>query len=214
METIINPEIESYCEAHTSHESKLLYNLYRSTFLHAVKPRMMSGLLQGRFLSLVSQMIRPRRILEIGTFTGYSALCLAEGLTADGFLDTIEVEEEYEEPILKYFNQSPYVSQLRLHIGDAEKVVPTFLDTYDLAFIDAEKRGNETFYELVLPKMRKGGVVLIDNVLWSGKVVENADNPDLDTAAIMAFNDYVQHDTRVSNLLLPFRDGMLIVVKL
>lgn len=191
----------------------MLQGLYRDTFLHQVKPRMISGHLQGRFLSMVSQMMRPERVLEIGTFTGYSALCLAEGLTPTGELHSIEVEEEYEDKIREVFAKSPYDSQLYLHIGDAEKIIPTLQCQWDLVFIDAEKRNNQTFYDLVIPNVRKGGVVMIDNVLWSGKVVEDAVHPDLDTQAIMAFNDYVQHDERVCNLLLPFRDGVMIAVR-
>ena len=151
-------------------------------------------------------------MLEIGTYTGYSALCLAEGLAPDGYLDTIEVDEEMEEIISRYVGMSQYKEKIRLHIGDARQLIPTFDCQWDLVFIDAEKRSNREFYELLLPRMRKGGVVLIDNMLWSGKVVEQDGHLDLDTKAIMEFNDFVQQDKRVTNVLLPLRDGIMMVM--
>lgn len=209
---ITSPLIEEYCEAHTSPEGELLYRLFRETHLHGVKPRMISGHLQGRFLAMVSRLIQPVHALEIGTYTGYSALCLAEGLAPDGILDTIEVDEELEEIITRYIGQSPYKDRIHLHIGDAYQLVPRFDCKWDLVFIDAEKRGTREFYEMLLPRMRKGGLMLIDNMLWSGKVVEEGGHHDLDTQAIMEFNDYVQHDERVSNVLLPLRDGIMMVM--
>lgn len=209
---ITSPLIEDYCEAHTSAEGDLLYRLYRETHLRAVKPRMISGQLQGRFLSMVSHMMNPTRVLEIGTYTGYSALCLAEGLAPDGFVDTIEVDEEMEEIITRYVEQSPYKDRIRLHIGDARQLIPQFDGPWDLVFIDAEKRSNREFYELVLPQMRKGGIMMIDNMLWSGKVVDSDANHDLDTKAIVEFNDFVQQDPRVENVLLPLRDGIMMVM--
>jgi len=212
METLTTPLIEEYCEAHTTEEGELLYRLYRETHLRAVKPRMISGHLQGRFLSMVSRMMQPKHILEIGTYTGYSALCLAEGLAPDGYLDTIEVDEEMEEIIKRYIGISKYREKIRLHIGDARQLIPRFDCQWDLVFIDAEKRSNREFYELLLPCMRKGGVMLIDNMLWSGKVVEQDGHVDIDTQAIMEFNDFVQRDERVSNVLLPLRDGIMMVM--
>ena len=212
METLTTPLIEEYCEAHTTEEGELLYRLYRETHLKAVKPRMISGHLQGRFLSMVSRMMQPKHVLEIGTYTGYSALCLAEGLATEGYLDTIEVDEEMEDIISKYIGLSKYKNKIRLHIGDARQLIPTFDCQWDLVFIDAEKRSNREFYEMLLPRMRKGGVMLIDNMLWSGKVVEQGGHPDLDTQAIMEFNDFVQQDERVSNVLLPLRDGIMMVM--
>ena len=212
METLTFPLIEEYCEAHTTPESELLYQLFRETHLRMVKPRMLSGQLQGRFLSMISRMVRPVHALEIGTFTGYSALCLAEGLAPDGVLDTIEVDEELEEIINKYIGISEYKEKIRFHIGDARVLIPQFDYQWDLVFIDAEKRSNREFYEMLLPRMRKGGVMLIDNMLWSGKVVEQGSHHDLDTQAIMDFNDYVQRDERVSNVLLPLRDGIMMVM--
>lgn len=212
MESITPISIEEYCEAHSTPEGDLLYQLYRETNLRAVKPRMLSGQLQGRFLSMMSNMLKPKHILEIGTYTGYSALCLAEGLTDDGVLDTIEVDEEMEDIILKYVNQSPYKDKIKLHIGDAAQLIPQLDCTWDLVFIDAEKRTNRLYYDLLLPRMRKGGVMLIDNMLWSGKVVEPITHSDLDTKAIMEFNDYVRQDPRVNNVLLPLRDGIMMVI--
>lgn len=212
METLTNPLIEEYCETHTSPEGELLYRLYRETHLKAVKPRMISGPLQGRFLSMVSRMMQPKHVLEIGTYTGYSALCLAEGLASDGYLDTIEVDEEMEEIISRYVGMSQYKEKIRLHIGDARQLIPTFDCQWDMVFIDAEKRSNCEFYELLLPRMRKGGVMLIDNMLWSGKVVEQDGHLDMDTKAIMEFNDFVQQDKRVTNVLLPLRDGIMMVM--
>lgn len=212
METLTPPLIEEYCEAHTSPEGELLYQLFRETYLHEVKPRMISGHLQGRFLSMISRMVHPMHALEIGTFTGYSALCLAEGLAPEGILDTIEVDEELEDLIKKYIGISKYKEKIRLHIGDARQLIPQFDCLWDLVFIDAEKRGVREFYEILLPRMRKGGVMLIDNMLWSGKVVEQGGHPDLDTQAIMDFNDFVQQDERVSNVLLPLRDGIMMVM--
>ena len=209
---ITTPLIEEYCEAHTTPEGELLYRLYRETHLRMVKPRMLSGQLQGRFLSMVSRMMQPTHVLEIGTYTGYSALCLAEGLAPEGILDTIEVDEELEDIIIKYIGVSKYKEKIRLHIGDARDLIPTFNYKWDLVFIDAEKRSNREFYDLLLPRMSNGGLMLIDNMLWSGKVVEQGSHHDLDTQAIMEFNDYVQHDERVSNVLLPLRDGIMMVM--
>lgn len=211
---LIDHTIEAYCEAHTSPESELLYRLNRQTNLETVNPRMISDQLQGQFLTFISKMLRPERILEIGTFTGYSALCLAEGLTATGELHTIEVNVEYEDRIRKYFSQSPIEKQTILHIGDALQVVPKLDMTWDLVFIDAEKEDYMSYYEAVLPSVRKGGFILADNVLWNGKVVQEAVGNDRDTRAILTFNDHIQNDRRVRNLLLPFRDGIMIIEKL
>lgn len=211
---LIDHTIEAYCEAHTTPECELLHRLNRQTNLETVNPRMLSDQLQGQFLTFISKMLRPERILEIGTFTGYSALCLAEGLSATGELHTIEVNVEYEDRIRKYFGQSPLGKQIILHIGDALQVVPTLDITWDLVFIDADKEDYLSYYESVLPSVRKGGFILADNVLWNGKVVQEAAGNDRDTRAILAFNDHVQNDSRVRNLLLPFRDGIMIIEKL
>lgn len=211
---LIDHTIEAYCEAHTTPECELLHRLNRQTNLETVNPRMLSDQLQGQFLTFISKMLRPERILEIGTFTGYSALCLAEGLSATGELHTIEVNVEYEDRIREYFGQSPLGKQIILRIGDALQVVPTLDITWDLVFIDADKEDYLSYYESVLPSVRKGGFILADNVLWNGKVVQEAAGNDRDTRAILAFNDHVQNDSRVRNLLLPFRDGIMIIEKL
>ena len=211
---LISPEIESYCEAHTTEETDLLYRLNRQTHLQTINPRMVSGQLQGQFLSLISNMIRPKRILEIGTFTGYSALCLATGLTTDGILHTIEINEEYEDRIRTFFAESPYNPQIKLHIGDAKAIVPSLNEKWDLVFIDAEKTDYQAYYEMVFPQVRKSGFMLIDNTLWNSKVVGEIQHNDKDTQAILAFNDKVQQDKRVRNLLLPFRDGIMMIEKL
>ena len=211
---LISPEIEAYCEAHTTEESELLYRLNRQTHLQTINPRMASGQLQGQFLSIISNMIHPRRILEIGTFTGYSALCLATGLTTDGILHTIEINEEYEDRIRAYFSKSPYNHKIILHIGDAKTIVPSLNEQWDLVFIDAEKTDYLDYYEMVFPQVRKNGFILIDNTLWNSKVVCEVQHNDKDTQAILAFNDRVQQDGRVRNLLLPFRDGIMMIEKL
>ncbi len=206
--------IEDYCEEHTYPESDLLYRLNRETHLRSLRPRMLSGPLQGGLLSLVSRLMRPKHVLEIGTYTGYAALCLAEGLQEDGTLDTIEVDPELREMICRYFAQSPRAAQLTLHIGDALDILPTLRKVWDIVMIDADKKEYSDYYKLIIPQVRRGGIVFVDNVLWSGKVVEEVKANDKDTQAILAFNDYVQQDQTVRNLLLPFRDGMMVIEKL
>ncbi len=211
---LIAPEIEAYCEAHTTEESDLLHRLYRQTHLQTINPRMASGQLQGQFLSMVSRMIRPRRILEIGTFTGYSAICLAEGLIDDGILHTIEINEEYEDRIREYVAECHDRGKIKLHIGDAKTVVPSLNERWDLVFIDAEKTDYQEYYDMVFPQVREHGFILIDNTLWNSKVVHDVAQNDKDTQAILAFNERVQQDPRVRNLLLPFRDGIMMIEKL
>ena len=211
---IINEEIEIYCETHTTNEIDLLYRLNRETNIKVLRPRMLSGQLQGRFLTMVSMMLKPEFILEIGTYTGYSALCLAEGLQETGRLHTIEIDEELEEIITKYFNLSAFKDKLHLHIGNALEIIPTLGKTWDLVFIDADKKEYLQYYEMVLPCVKKGGFILVDNVLWSGKVTEEVAGKDTETKVIMDFNDYIQKDSRVENLLLPLRDGLMMMKKL
>lgn len=177
-------------------------------------PRMLSGHLQGRLLAMLSGMMRPRRILEIGTYTGYSALCLAEGLTHDGRLITIDQNEELEDFARSYWQQSPLGHKIDLLIGPAADLIPTLDETFDLVFIDADKRNNALYYDLIFDKLRPGGVVLADNVLWSGKVVASPQPSDDDTQTVLAFNQKVQNDVRVENVLLPVRDGIMLIRKL
>ena len=214
MIDLLPQEIEDYCEEHSSPESDLLYRLNRETHLKSLRPRMISGKLQGSFLSLISRMMSPEYILEIGTYTGYATLCLAEGLRKGGEIDTIEIDEEQQEIILNYLNQSEYRENIHLHIGPALEIIPRLDRVWDLVLIDADKREYIEYYDLILPRLKKNGIILVDNVLWSGKVVEEVKSNDKDTKAIMAFNNYVQQDSSVRKLLLPFRDGMMIIEKL
>lgn len=213
--SIIPTELENYAEAHTDPESDLLRQINRETYAQVLHPLMLSGHLQGRLLSLLSKLIRPRRILEIGTFTGYSAICLAEGLAEDGLLFTIEANEEMAPRINQYFSRTDKSSQLRPITGNAIQVIPTLRETWDLVFIDADKANYSTYFDLVVPAVRKGGLIIADNVLWKGKVVEQNDgkSSNKNTDAILAFNEKVHRDERVSNLLLPVRDGLLIIQK-
>jgi predicted O-methyltransferase YrrM len=214
MNPLISNQIESYCESHTSTESDLLYRLNRETHIKMMNPRMLSGQLQGGLLTMISKMIKPLNILEIGAFTGYSALCLAKGLQPNGELHTIEIDVELEEIITKYFNLSAHKEKLHLHIGNALEIIPALRKTWDLVFIDAEKTEYLQYYEMVLPHVRKGGYLLVDNVLWNGKVIEPLAKNDIETQAIVAFNHFIQNDPRVNNLLLPIRDGLLLIEKL
>lgn len=214
MHAEITQAIEEYCEAHSKPESPLLYALNRETHLKVLRPRMLSGHLQGKLLTMLSKMIQPKAILEVGTYTGYAALCLAEGLAPEGQLHTIEVDAELEEIIINYFAQSPRATQMHLHIGDALQIIPTLNETWDLVFIDADKEDYIAYYEAVLPHVRRGGIILVDNVLWSGKVLQEVKGNDKDTRALMQFNDYIVQDERVDNFLLPFRDGIMCIEKL
>lgn len=209
---ILNPEIQRYTEDHTSGESLLLAQVNRDTHAHVLMPRMLSGQVQGRFLSMVSHMIRPKNILEIGTYTGYSALCLLEGLALGGKLITIDKNEELEERVRGYFRKAGAEHQIEYKIGDARKIIPTLNLAFDLVFIDADKESYDLYFDLVIDKVKTGGFIVADNVLWSGKVVEP--KPDKDTRAILAFNERVQQDPRVENLLLPLRDGLMMMRKL
>jgi caffeoyl-CoA O-methyltransferase len=208
-------ELQAYAEHHTSPEPELLRRLNRETHVQVLAPRMLSGHLQGRVLSMLSHMVGPRRVLELGTFTGYSALCLAEGLAPDGELHTVEQNPELESRIRRYVQEAGLTGRIHLHIGDATAVLGTLHETWDLVFIDADKINNARYYELVLPQVRSGGFILIDNVLWSGKALPSypLKPADKDAHAVRAFNDFVQQDARVENVFLPLRDGLLMVRK-
>ncbi|GGG31589.1 O-methyltransferase [Hymenobacter glacieicola] len=212
---MIPDEAQLYADRHTTAESPLLARLNRETHVQLLHARMLSGHAQGRLLSMISHMVRPRRILELGTFTGYSALCLAEGLAPDGLLYTLEQNPELESRIRRYVQEAGRQEQIHLHIGDARQLLQSLAETWDLVFIDADKINNDTYYELVLPQVRPGGFLLIDNVLWGGKVVDSypVKPADKDTRAVRAFNDKVQADERVENVFLPLRDGLLLVRK-
>jgi predicted O-methyltransferase YrrM len=207
-------EIEEYSAAHTEEENALLKSLNRETHANVLSPRMLSGHMQGRFLSMISRMIRPDRILEIGTYTGYSGICLCEGLNPGGKLITIDVNEELESFTRKYFDQTPFKDQIDYRIGNALDIIPTLTDTFDIVFIDADKINYSSYFNLCLDKTRTGGFLIADNVLWSGKVVQQLKKIDKDTQALLDFNRMVHEDPRVSNMLLPIRDGLMILQKL
>jgi len=207
----IAPEIEAYAEGHTSTEVDYLKDLNRETYQKVLIPRMLSGHLQGRVLSMLSKLQKPKNILEIGTYTGYSALCLAEGLESDGSLHTIDINEELEPISRKYFDRSPYGHQIIQHIGNALDIIPSLSIQWDIVFIDADKSNYINYYNLVLDKMNTGGLIICDNVLWSGKVLLTDDKLDEDTLALKRLNQLIQEDNRVENLLLPIRDGLLLV---
>lgn len=207
---ILNEALQHYAEQHTTPESDLLKKINRDTHAHVLRPRMLSGHLQGRVLAMISKMLKPKRILEIGTYTGYSALCLAEGLSDGGKLITIDINEELEEKVRGYFDSSK--DKIDFRIGKAADIIPTLNDTFDLVFIDADKINYSKYFDLVIDKVRSGGVILADNVLWSGKVLDK--NPDADTKAITAFNQKIHVDSRVENVLLPIRDGIMMIRKL
>jgi predicted O-methyltransferase YrrM len=206
-------ELDQYIEQHTSPAGELLEALQRETYLKVLQPHMISGKTQGRLLAMIAKIIQPKYILEIGTFTAYSTLCLAEGLRPDGKLHTIEVNDELQEMITRYIRQAKREAQITLHIGQALEVIPTLDCTFDLAFIDADKLAYPQYYELVLAKMRQGGSILIDNVLWKGKVLDLPANKDKKTQALHVFNEMVTQDSRVENVLLPLRDGLMWVMK-
>lgn len=210
----IEKALEHYVLSHIIEESPLMARLYRETQLRMVNGRMCSGPLQGSLLTLLSKLLQPNRILEIGTYTGYSALCLAEGLSADGIIHTIEINDEYEGLASVFFEESGMRSRIVQHIGDAEIVVPTLEDRFDLVFIDADKRKYQAHYELVFPKVVIGGVILADNTLWAGKVVQKVARTDDQTISIMQFNDYVKNDPRVETFMIPVRDGITVLRKI
>lgn len=208
----LDEKILQYAEAHTSGESSLLRRINRETHLSVLMPRMLSGHLQGRLLSMISRMIRPKSILEIGSYTGYSAICLAEGLAPNGVITTIDVNEELEQRVRKYFDEAGISKSVNYQIGDAMAIIPQLPGPFDLVFIDADKENYSKYYDLVFNKVVAGGYILADNVLWSGKVLN--DKPDKDTRAIVDFNRKIQGDARVENVLLPVRDGLMLVRKI
>jgi len=209
----LSPELQRYVTEHTSAESELLKQLNRDTHLHVMKPRMLSGHVQGRFLAMISHMIRPQQILELGTYTGYSGLCLAEGLAPGGLLHTIDVNEELEEMVRGYFKKAGAADKIKYYIGNALEIIPQLNYQFDLVFIDADKLNNARYYDLTLEKVAPGGFILIDNVLWSGKVAQQTAKTDKDTQSVLDLNRKIQADDRVENILLPLRDGLMLVRK-
>ena len=209
---MIDVQIQQYSEAHTSPPSVILQKIDRDTHANVLMPRMLSGQLQGRFLSMISHMIKPDAILEIGTYTGYSAICLCEGLSPHGKLITIDLNEELESRVRRSFEKANLSSRIDYRIGDARQLIPTLHELFDLVFIDADKENYSLYFDLVIDKIKSGGYILADNVLWSGKVVQP--KPDKDTRALLAFNTKIQSDPRVENILLPIRDGLMLMRKL
>ncbi len=209
----IEQNLAKYIEQHTDVEPLHLQELNRETQLKVLRPRMISGHFQGRVLSMLMKMIKPTRILEIGTYTGYSALCMAEGLPENGELITIDINAELEEMMQKHFDRSKYSKIIKHFLGDAIDIIPTLEGMFDVVFIDADKENYATYYDLVFDKINVGGYILADNVLWSGKVVDDDIKLDKDTKALLDFNDKVQADDRVENVLFPIRDGLLIARK-
>lgn len=210
----IDEQLSTYAEKHTTAEPELLQKLNRDTYANVLIPRMLSGHLQGRILSMFSHMIQPKRILEIGTYTGYSALCLAEGLTKDGKLITMDINEELEDRVRRYINDSDYSNKIDFHVGNAMEIIPTIEDELDLVFIDADKPNYSNYFDLVIDKLRTGGIIIADNVLWSAKVLDPEQlAKDEDTKALHEFNEKMQQDSRVENVLMPVRDGLMVVRK-
>jgi len=211
----IHEELEKYAQMHSSDESPLLKKINRDTYANILMPRMLSGHLQGRFLSMLSCMVKPQNILEIGTFTGYSALCLSEGLAEDGKIYTIDINEELEERVRNYFDEAGLSKKINYYIGNASELIPKLQVNFDLVFIDADKVNYINYYNQVFDKVRKGGFIIADNVLWSGKVIgPESKKPDKDTQALMNFNDLIYHDARVEKVMLPLRDGLTIIKKI
>ena len=206
--------INKYIAAHTQAENKLLQKLNRETNAKVLMPRMLSGHVQGKILEMISKMINPDYILEIGTYTGYSALCLATGLTKNGKLHTIEINDELEKFTRSFFEKSELANKINFLIGDALEIIPNLENNIDLVFIDADKRNYLAYYKKIISKVKKGGFILADNVLWGNKVIEEIDSNDLYTKGITEFNNFVHEDNRVENVILPIRDGIMILRKI
>lgn len=205
--------IEDYIKAHIDEEGELLSALCRDANVNLLRPRMLSGHLQGRILKMFCRMLAPRRILEIGTYTGYATLCMAEGLPNEGLIHTLEINDEMEDFIQKYLSRSPDKEKIRVHFGDAMDIIPTLDETFDLVFIDADKRLYSNYYDLVFPKVRQGGLILADNTLWDGKVLEKPASSDKQTIGILEFNKKIKNDPRVEKVILPLRDGLTMIWK-
>lgn len=210
----IDEAIQDYAEKHTGSESEILRKINRETYTDVLLPRMLSGQMQGRILSMFSKMICPQSILEIGTFTGYSAICLSEGLSENGKLCTIDINEELEERVLRYFQEADIHDKVDYRIGNALDIIPDLEGLFDLTFIDADKENYQNYFDLIVEKTRSGGVIIADNVLWSGKVLGNEIKKiDKDTQALIKFNESINNDDRVENVLFPVRDGLMVIRK-
>ncbi|WP_277016419.1 O-methyltransferase [Flavobacterium lindanitolerans] len=206
----ISPELELYVEKHSENEPVLLAALHRETFQKIMQPRMLSGHFQGRVLSMISKLVNPENILEIGTYTGYATLCLAEGMRENGSIDTIDINEELLSIQKKYFNLSPWKNQITQHLGNALEIIPTLEKKFDLVFIDADKDNYLNYFDMIVPIMNKGGIILSDNVLWSGKVLETPNPKDISTNVLLEYNKKLKDDPRIETVLLPIRDGLTV----
>lgn len=204
----IPEKIADYVAKYSENEPELLQQLNKETWQKILAPRMLSGHFQGRLLALLSKIISPKNILEIGTYTGYATLCLAEGIQKEGTIHTIDCNEELQEIQQKYFKKSNFSKQIKAHVGNALAVIANLNTTFDLVFIDADKENYSNYFHAILPKMNKGGIILSDNVLWSGKVVEKANPKDIDTIALQEYNQLLKEDPRVETIVLPIRDGL------
>jgi len=213
MINFIDDNILNYSISKSEKESKLLNDLYRETYLKVLNPRMISGHYQGRILSLISKIISPKKILEIGTYTGYSAICLCEGMDKDGILHTIDNNKELVEIQNKYFKKANLTNKIVQHSGDAKNIIPSIDEEFDIVFIDADKESYPEYYDLIINKVRSGGIIIADNILWSGKILEKVENDDQATKSIIEFNNKIIEDDRVKNIILPIRDGLNIVRK-
>ena len=202
--------IDQYVVNHSQKEPDLLQELSKETWQKILNPRMLSGAFQGRVLSMIAKLIQPKNVLEIGTYTGYSALCIAEGLAEKGTIDTIDKNEELEDLQSKYFQKSGFRKQIKQHVGNALEIIPTIDKKFDLVFIDADKSNYSNYFHLIIDKMNTGGIILSDNVLWSGKIVEKLDPKDNDTKALLEYNTLLNTDDRIETVLLPIRDGLTI----
>jgi len=202
--------LHQYLVSHSEDEPEILQQLNKETWQKILVPRMLSGHYQGRILAMLSKLVKPNSILEIGSYTGYSALCLAEGLDENGLVHTIDHNEELVDFQKKYFDRSPYKNQIKQYLGNALDIIPTIKGSFDLVFIDADKSNYSNYFNLVIDKMNKGGVILSDNVLWSGKVVETPDPKDEDTKALISYNRLLKNDSRIETIMLPIRDGLTI----
>ena len=209
--SLINDDLQNLLLAYCEPESDLLKNIDRETNLKVLMPRMLSGHYQGRVLSMLSKMVAPKRILEIGTFTGYATICLAEGLTKDGIIYTLDINAELEEMVRSNFEKSGYNTQIKYILGDATETVNDLDEVFDIVFIDADKKNNGFYYDLIFDRVRSGGIIIVDNVLWSGKVLQQ--KQDQDTKNITSFNDKIADDERVEKLILPVRDGLFMIRK-
>ena len=206
----LSEELDTYVTLHSQDEPELLAQLNKETHQKILQPRMLSGHFQGRFLSMLSKIIHPSTILEVGTYTGYATLCLAEGLAENGTIDTLDNEEELFAFQRKYFEKTIWTNQITQHLGDALDIIPTLNKKYDLVFIDADKENYINYFHLIVPMMNKGGIILSDNVLWSGKVLEELKPNDITTKILLEYNQLLKDDARVETVLLPIRDGLTI----